>query len=78
MNWLNACTSLSVVSSVLMCFSFSLDLLSDEPLLLFELSGSLLPQAGNLGEGAHKMQNVNEQVAKCYVTAHAKITAVGI
>lgn len=38
------------VASRLLCFSFSLDLLSDEPLFLLKLPGSLLSQTGNLVE----------------------------
>lgn len=36
------------VSDGTSCFSLSLDLLSDEPLLLLKLSGSFLSQPGNL------------------------------
>lgn len=38
---------------ILLCFSFSLDLLFDEPLFLLKLPGSLLSQTGNLVGNRH-------------------------
>lgn len=50
-------TSVSVAScSLLLCFSFPLDLLSDEPLFLLKLPGSLLSQTGDLVEQTHAIQ----------------------